>query len=99
MLLALLQANSAVLDPAANLASLEAAAAKARSAGAAVLVTPELFLLGYAPERVRAEFDPALLPQLREALAEIARTSGVGLVYSLPAVLPDGALQITATLL
>lgn len=98
MLLALLQANSAVLDVEANCAALEEAARAAAAAGAAVLVTPELFPVGYAPRVVRAKLDPALLPGLRDRLAGIARRHGIGLVYSLPKV-TAGGWQISATLL
>lgn len=99
VLLALLQANSAVLDIEANCAALEEAARDAAAAGAAVLVTPELFPVGYAPRVVRAQLDPALLPGLRDRLAGIARHHGIGLVYSLPRVTAAGDWQISATLL
>jgi hypothetical protein len=54
VLLALMQANSLVLDVDANCAALEAAAGSAASAGSSVLVTPELFPVGYAPLRPRS---------------------------------------------
>jgi predicted amidohydrolase len=98
VLLALLQANSAVLDVQANCAAVDEAARKAAAAGAQLLLTPELFPVGYAPRRVRAELDPGTLPSLRQALADIARRHGIALVYSLPALTEDGAWQITATL-
>ncbi|MDQ0822222.1 putative amidohydrolase [Arthrobacter sp. V1I7] len=72
VLLALMQANAAVLDVEANCAALEEAARKAAAAGAHVLLTPELFPVGYAPRRIRAELDPAALPAIRRALAGIA---------------------------
>ena len=59
MLLALMQANSAVLDMEANCRAVNDAARKAAAAGAGVLLTPELFPVGYAPLRIRAELDPA----------------------------------------
>ena len=99
MLLALMQANARVLDIEANCAALDAAAAEAATAGAAVLVTPELFPVGYAPLRIRAELDPARLPALREALSGIARRHGIALVYSLPSVADEGSWHITSTLL
>jgi predicted amidohydrolase len=98
VLLALLQANSAVLDVQANCAAVDEAARKAAAAGAQLLLTPELFPVGYAPRRVRAELDPGTLPTLRQALADIARRNGIALVYSLPAVTEAGEWQITATL-
>lgn len=99
MLLALMQANSAVLDVDANCAVMDAAARSAASAGASVLVTPELFPVGYAPRRLRAELDPARLPAVRRVLAGIARKHGIGLVYSLPAVTDQGAWNITSSLI
>lgn len=88
VLLALMQANSAVLDVAANCAAVEAAAAEAAASGASVLVTPELFPVGYAPRQVRAQLEPARLPGIKEALSGIARRHQIGLVYSLPGVVP-----------
>ena len=98
MLLALMQANARVLDVEANCAALEEAARTAAAAGAAVLVTPELFAVGYAPLRLRAELDPAGLPAVRKTLAAIARRHGIGLVYSLPSVAEAGSWHITSTL-
>ena len=54
VLLALMQANSAVLDIEANCAAVEVAARNASAAGAQLLLTPELFPVGYAPRRLRA---------------------------------------------
>ena len=98
VLLALMQANSAVLDVEANCAVVNDAARRAAAAGAAVLLTPELFAVGYAPLRVRAELDPGRLPAIRRALADIARRNSIALVYSLPAVTGEGLWQITSTL-
>ena len=99
MLLALLQENSVVLDVDANCRTIAAAARAAAARGAAVLVTPELFPVGYAPRRVRSNLDPSLLSELQERMAEIARSNAIGLVYSLPRVTEQGDWQISATLL
>jgi predicted amidohydrolase len=99
VLLALLQANAAVMDTEANCATIEAAAKAAATAGAGVLVTPELFPVGYAPRRIRAELDPARLPGLHREFAAIARRHRIGLVYSLPSVNGQGEWHISATLL
>ena len=98
VLLALMQANARVLDVGANCATLAAAAGAAVAEGAAVLVAPELFPVGYAPLRLRAELDPAGLPAIRETLSGIARRHGIALVYSLPSVTDGGRWQITSTL-
>ncbi len=86
MLLSVLQANAAVLDVEANLRTVDDAARRAATAGADLLLTPELFPVGYAPLRLRSELDPASLPAIRAQLAEIARRNGIALVYSLPSV-------------
>lgn len=99
MKLALMQANSSVLDIERNCAAIDRAAQTAAEAGAAVLLTPELFPVGYAPLRVRAELDPQTLPGIRRTLAGIAANHRIALVYSLPAVTAEGQWQITATLL
>ncbi|WP_354154214.1 nitrilase-related carbon-nitrogen hydrolase [Arthrobacter sp. UYEF6] len=98
MLLALMQANARVLDVDANCAALDAAAQAAAAEGAAVLVTPELFAVGYAPLRLRAELDPSGIPAIRETLSGIARRHGIGLAYSLPSVAGGGSWHITSTL-
>lgn len=89
MLLSLLQANAVVLDIEANLQTVDQAAREAAQAGAHLLLTPELFPVGYAPLRLRGELDPAAIPAIRDRLAGIARHNGIALVYSLPA--PAGA--------
>ncbi len=115
MLLSVLQANASVMDVDANLRTINDAARRAAQAGAGLLLTPELFPVGYAPLRLHAELDPATLPAIWERLAMIARTHRIGLVYSLPALAQariqeqyddaaqpphaDSAWHITATLL
>ena len=90
MLLSVLQAHAVVLDVEANLRTIDDAAGRAARAGAALLLTPELFPMGYAPLRLRDELDPAQLPAIRARLAGIARRNGIALVYSLPAVAAGG---------
>ncbi|MFH5880323.1 nitrilase-related carbon-nitrogen hydrolase [Arthrobacter sp. NA-172] len=99
MLLSVLQANAVVLDIEANLKTVDLAAQRAAAAGAALLLTPELFPLGYAPLRIHDEFDPATLPSIRQRFADIASTHGIGLIYSVPAPAVDGGWHISATLL
>ena len=90
MLLSVLQANAAVLDVEANLRTIDDAAERAAKAGAQLLLTPELFPVGYAPLRLRTGLDPARLPGIRARLSGIARRHGIGLVYSLPAAAAGG---------
>jgi predicted amidohydrolase len=99
VLMAVMQANSVVLDVEANCRAVDEAAGKAAAAGAVLLLTPELFPVGYAPLRVRNQLDPARLPAIRRALAETARNHRIALVHSLPTVTSDGQWHITATLL
>ncbi|MDQ6752096.1 MAG: nitrilase [Actinomycetota bacterium] len=98
MLLAVLQAQARTLDVEANLRSIDEGARRAADRGATVLLTPELFAVGYAPMRVRSELDPDRLPELAGRLAAIAVRHGLAMVYSLPAVRKDGDWNITATL-
>ena len=98
MLLGVFQGRARTLDVDSNLAAIDEAAARAAAAGARVLLTPELFPVGYSPERIRRELDPAVLPALADRLAGIARCHGLALVYSLPAVQANGNWNITATL-
>ncbi|PRB40123.1 nitrilase [Arthrobacter sp. MYb23] len=93
MLLSVLQANASVMDVEANLRTIDDAAQRAARAGAGLLLTPELFPVGYAPLRLHAELDPATLPDIRERLADIARRHKIGLVYSLPAVSRQAAVN------
>ncbi len=99
VLLALMQANAVVLDVQANCDAVDEAARNAAASGAQLLLTPELFPVGYAPRRLRAGLDPDSLPGIRQALAGIARRHRIALVYSLPSVSAGGEWQITATLL
>lgn len=96
MLLAVMQAHALVMDVEANLATIDAAASQAAAAGADVLLTPELFTVGYAPRRVRRELDAASVPGLHGRLRRIAEDQRIALAYSLPAVDADG-WSITAT--
>ncbi|NUT70659.1 nitrilase-related carbon-nitrogen hydrolase [Pseudarthrobacter sp. C4D7] len=106
MLLSVLQANAVVLDIEANLRTMDDAARRAAQSGADLLLTPELFPVGYAPLRLRSGLDPAALPAIRERLAGIARRNRIGMVYSLPAPAGSGSVpgdgrpwHISATLL
>ncbi|MFJ2621310.1 carbon-nitrogen hydrolase family protein [Glutamicibacter sp. NPDC087344] len=96
MLIAAMQAEAAVLDYDANLKAIDAAAGQAAQRGARLLLTPELFVVGYAPFALKESFDPSLLGELRERLREIARRQNIALVYSMPEV-AGGEWKITAS--
>lgn len=70
---------------------LDAACAQARAQGADLLVTPEMFLTGYAigAERVAAQAEPADGP-LAQTVATIARRRRIAIVYGYPEHHPDG---------
>lgn len=69
-------------DVAANLAALDAAAARARAEGSELLITPEMFLTGYAigDDIARLASDAPL-----ERVSEIARRNNVAIVAGGPA--------------
>ncbi len=70
---------------------LDAAAAWANAQGAQVLITPEMFLTGYAigPERVTALAEPGDGP-LAQAVADIAQRHGIAIVCGYPEHNPAG---------
>ena len=85
MRIAVMQANANVGDQAANLRAIDEAAARAAGDGADVLVTPELFVSGYAPLLLRT-VDPAAERGILAELGRIAKHRKVALVASYPQV-------------
>lgn len=81
-----------------NLALMEIAAETAAAQDAALLLTPELFVVGYAPQRIRDKISPADVAFAHGELADIARRYRIGLVYSLPGDEDPACRGITATL-
>jgi predicted amidohydrolase len=77
----------------ANLDTLAAAASDAADGGADILVTPELFPTGYAPERIH-HLDGA---PVRQAVSKLAERSGIAVVAS-TVEQSDSGRYITATL-
>ncbi len=79
MRIAMAQLNPTVGDIAGNTRAILAAAETARAGGADLLVTPELSLIGYPPRDLLLK--PAVLGQMRDALAHIAGvTKGIGVL-------------------
>lgn len=78
-------------SPAEALQRLEVACAQARAQGAELLITPEMYLTGYAigAERVAALAEPADGP-LAQAVATIAQRHGIAVVYGYPERNPHG---------
>lgn len=98
MKLAVLQAQADVGRIDDNLQRIAEASREAAANGADLLLTPELFVCGYAPARAAAIFTPQDEEHAIAALAKIARDSGIALVASLPLAQPDGRTHIGAVL-
>jgi predicted amidohydrolase len=98
MRIALLQGPAGSGDVAENLALLETTARDAAAAGARLLVTPEMFLTGYAigADAVRRLAEPSDGPSAGE-VARIARATGLAVLYGWPE-LDDGSVYNAATL-
>ena len=81
--IAVLQAAAVPADPAANLAALDDAAARAAADGAELVVTPECFLTGY-------DIGPGIADLARQDLvggvARIARSRGLAVLAGTPTV-------------
>ena len=75
---AVAQGAAVIDDVDQNLSTLRRLASKAAERGAEIVVTPELFATGYAPDRAWRHDGRAI----RESLAEIARSAQVAIVGS-----------------
>ncbi|TDP89699.1 putative amidohydrolase [Leucobacter luti] len=98
MRIALLQAAATPLDPEANLAALRERAAAAVAEGAELILTPELFISGYAPLELASWLTPERVSGIPAAVAEIARATGIAIAASFPLTRPDGSYAIAAGL-
>ncbi len=98
MRIALLQAVATPLDPEANLAALREAAVAAREGGAELILTPELFLSGYAPRELADWLTPERVSEIPAAAAAIARETGIAVAASFPLARQDGSFAIAAEL-
>lgn len=96
MRIVVMQAEAEVLEIERNLLAIDHAAQRAASDGAKILLTSELFTVGYAPYVLRDSLDISLLPGARERLSAIAAKHSIALVYSLPEITDHGWL-ITST--
>ncbi|WP_146341305.1 nitrilase-related carbon-nitrogen hydrolase [Nesterenkonia sp. NBAIMH1] len=97
--IAVLQAQAEPLSIDLNLAAVQRAAAEAKEAGAELLVTPELFVTGYAPARIRAELGQEPVHAAEDALRRIAREQSISIVASLPGRETPEERGITALLI
>jgi 5-aminopentanamidase len=91
--LAVFQCASQPLDVAGNLERMERMAHQARTQGADLLLFPEMFVTGYSigPESVQ-QLAQSREGAYRHAVAHIARTAGVGLVFGYPERGDDGCV-------
>lgn len=93
------QCEPGPLDVAGNLRRLDDACAAAAARRAEVLVTPEMFISGYAISRAETERlaeDPG--GPVQTAVAEIARRHGLAVVYGHPERAPGGRAYNAATM-
>ncbi|WP_296258618.1 MULTISPECIES: carbon-nitrogen hydrolase family protein [unclassified Pseudomonas] len=90
MRVALYQCPPLPLEIGSNLARLKAQAAAAAKQGAGVVVFPEMFLSGYniGAKAARELAQPSDGPAARE-IAEIAKASGIAIVYGYPELSAD----------
>lgn len=98
MRIALLQGTAVPLDPAANLRALAEAATAAREHGAELLLTPELWVSGYAPRELAGWLSPERTAGIPGELAALARETGIAVAASFPLARADGSFAIAAGL-
>lgn len=96
MRIAVMQDEAEVLGIERNLDAIDHAAQRAAADGAKILLTSELFTVGYAPYVLRDSLDISLLPGAHQRLSQIAAKHAIALVYSLPEITDAGWL-ITST--
>lgn len=85
MRIAVMQDKAVVGDVDANLAIIDRRAGEAAARRADVLVTPELFVTGYAPKRLHAG-DPTQQTDIAGALAATAARHGIAVLASYPEI-------------
>ncbi|MCX3059210.1 carbon-nitrogen hydrolase family protein [Streptomyces beihaiensis] len=81
---ALLQSSGRPGSPAENLKVLDAAAGRAAAAGAGLLVTPEMFLTGYAIGDAVARLAEPADGEAADTVADIASRHGLAIAYGYP---------------
>lgn len=98
MRIALLQAAATPLDLDANLSTLRASAGSARAEGAELILTPELFVSGYAPRELADWLTPDRVAGIPQAVSAIAREAGIAVAASFPLAREDGTFSVAAGL-
>ncbi len=88
--LAILQDRAVPCDPSLNIAAIDKAARIAAEAGADLLITPELFVTGYAPPELSGWMTPARIRPLAAEISTMARHRGIAIVASMPDAVDGG---------
>ncbi|MBK0421548.1 nitrilase [Leucobacter sp. CSA2] len=98
MRIALLQGEALPLDVDANLRAVAEAAGAAREHGAELLLTPELWVSGYAPRELAEWLTPERVASIPSDIAEMAADQGIAIAASFPFARSDGSYAIAAGL-
>lgn len=98
MRIALMQDEAVLLDIDQNLATLRCAAEVARDTGAELVLTPELWVSGYAPRELADWLTPERVAPIRPALSALAKEVGIAIAASFPLAREDGGFSIAAGL-
>lgn len=98
MRIALLQEAAVPLDIERNLATIRDAAARARAAECELLLTPELFVTGYAPRELAEWLTTDRVAAIPESLGELSAAAGIAIAASFPLARTDGTFAIAAGL-
>lgn len=84
MKIALLQATADPLNIHYNLKLINQAAEKASRHGAELMLSPELFTTGYAPELIERHLSKSAITEAAEKIASMARKHRIAIAFSLP---------------
>ena len=98
MKIALLQADAITADIDANLETIRQGAIKAEADGAALLLTPELFVSGYAPVELRSWLAAGGDSETEQKLQALASDTEIAIAASFPLLREDGTATISAGL-
>lgn len=98
MRIALMQIEATPLEVEANLSAIREHATRAAAEGAELLLTPELFVSGYAPRELAEWLTPDRVAGIPAAVAGAARDTGIAIAASFPFARADGTFAIAAGL-
>lgn len=98
MIVGLFQGPELSSEVSANLAAIEDAARRAKTAGASMLITPEMSATGYNIGELTADRAEPADGQISVAVRDIARRHGIAIVYGYPELngtdLPYNSIQV-----